>query len=82
MAVFDSENSLRAHEFRRFRPWLNDGALVLFHDTAEHHQSVITGVRSLVGEGALVGVNLPTPRGVFVGRHVAAAGAAHRLSAA
>lgn len=81
MAVFDSENSLRAREFRCFRPWLTDGALILFHDTADHHQSVIAGVRNLIAEGSLVGVNLPTPRGVFVGRHIAA-GAAQQRSAA
>jgi hypothetical protein len=45
MAVFDSETELRVHEFRRFLPWLRDGAVVIFHDTAPHHQAVIAGVR-------------------------------------
>jgi predicted O-methyltransferase YrrM/glycosyltransferase involved in cell wall biosynthesis len=68
MAVFDSEMGLRVHEFRRFKPSLREGALVIFHDTAPHHSIVIDGVRSLIDEGAVVGVDLPTPRGVFVGR--------------
>ena len=68
MAVFDSEIGLRVHEFRRFKPSLREGALVIFHDTAPHHSIVIDGVRSLIDEGAVVGVDLPTPRGVFVGR--------------
>jgi predicted O-methyltransferase YrrM len=68
MAVFDSDIALRVHEFRRFRPWLRSGALIVFHDTAPHHQAVIEGVRTLIAEDALVGVNLPTPRGVFIGR--------------
>jgi len=68
MAVFDSETHLRLNEFRRFKPWLKDGALVIFHDTAPHHQWVIAGIVELLKEGALHGVNFPTPRGVFVGR--------------
>lgn len=68
MAVFDSETNLRLSEFRRFRPWLKDGALVVFHDTAPHHQWVLAGIIALLQEGALHGVNFPTPRGVFVGR--------------
>jgi len=39
-----------------------------FHDTAPHHQWVIAGIVELLKEGALYGVNFPTPRGVFVGR--------------
>jgi predicted O-methyltransferase YrrM/glycosyltransferase involved in cell wall biosynthesis len=68
MALFDSELALRVPEFRRFRPSLRDGALVILHDTAPHHGTVTDGVRSLVSEGAVVGVDLPTPRGVFIGR--------------
>jgi predicted O-methyltransferase YrrM len=68
MALFDSELALRVPEFRRFRPSLKDGALVIFHDSALHHGTVIDGVRSLLSEGAVVGVDLPTPRGVFIGR--------------
>lgn len=68
MAVFDSETNLRLNEFLRFRPWLKDGALVVFHDTAPHHQWVLAGIVTLLREGALHGVNFPTPRGVFVGR--------------
>lgn len=74
MALFDSEMILRVHEFRRFRPSLKEGALVIFHDTASHHRVVIDGVRSLISEGALVGVDLPTPRGVFLGRVMPAKG--------
>jgi len=74
MAVFDSETHLRLDEFRRFRPWLKDGALVIFHDTAPHHQWVIAGIVTLLREGAVHGVNFPTPRGVFVGRVTYATG--------
>jgi predicted O-methyltransferase YrrM len=68
MALFDSAIELRIAEFRRFRPWLTNGATVIFHDTAAHHQMVIAGVNELVKEGYLVGIDLPTPRGIFVGR--------------
>jgi hypothetical protein len=68
MVLFDSELALRVPEFWRFRPSLKDGALVIFHDTAPHHGPLIAGVLSLLSEGAVVGVDLPTPRGVFIGR--------------
>jgi len=68
MAIFDSDTELRLHEFRRFKPWLKPGALLIFHDTSEHHGAVIAGVRALIAEGAIEGVNLPTPRGVWIGR--------------
>ena len=74
MAVFDSETHLRLDEFRRFRPWLKDGAVVVFHDSAPHHQWVLAGIVTLLNEGALHGVNFPTPRGVFVGRATYSAG--------
>jgi hypothetical protein len=74
MAVFDSETYLRLDEFRRFRPWLKAGAVVVFHDTAPHHQHVIAGIVKLLQEGALHGVNFPTPRGVFIGRITYASG--------
>ena len=68
MAIFDSETNLRLDEFRRFRPWLKEGALIIFHDTAPHHQVVLTAVVALLREGVLHGLNFPTPRGVFIGR--------------
>jgi len=74
MAIFDSETHLRLDEFRRFRPWLKPGAVVIFHDTAPHHQWVIAGIVTLLQEGALHGVNFPTPRGIFIGRVTYATG--------
>ncbi|HEY1796705.1 MAG TPA: glycosyltransferase [Stellaceae bacterium] len=68
MAVFDSEGLPRLDEFRRLKPWLKAGATVVFHDTAPHRQDVIGAIIALLKEGAIHGVNLPTPRGVFVGR--------------
>lgn len=66
-ALFDSETTLREAEFRRFHQWLRPGALVVFHDTAPHHAVVGEAVKRLASEGLLTGIELPTPRGVFVG---------------
>jgi hypothetical protein len=74
MAIFDSELALREAEFRRFRPYLNEGAIVVFHDTAPHHRVVADGLRTLIGEGAIVGIDLPTPRGIFIGKILAPLG--------
>jgi hypothetical protein len=68
MVLFDSEISLRVPEFRRFRSWLEQGALVIFHNTAPHRVGLMEGVRALIAEGSLSGVDLPTPRGIFIGR--------------
>ncbi len=67
-ALFDSETHLREAEFRRFYDWLAPGALVVFHDTALHHAVVGDAVKRLVSDGLLAGIELPTPRGVFVGK--------------
>ena len=75
MAVFDSDSRATLDEFRRFRPWLKDGALVVFRNSAPHFRPVLEGIVMLLREGALHGVNFPTPRGVFVGRLTYAAGA-------
>jgi predicted O-methyltransferase YrrM/glycosyltransferase involved in cell wall biosynthesis len=68
MAIFDSELALRIEEFDRFKNWLRDGAVVVFHDTAPHHAVVGDGVKDLVAKGLIVGLDLPTPRGVFIGK--------------
>ncbi len=68
LALFDSDLSLRIEEFRRFRPWLSEGAIVLFHDVSAHHGVVAEGVRTLLNEGAIVGFDFPTPRGLFIGK--------------
>ncbi len=68
MAVLDSEPDLLIPEFHRLRPWLNDGAVVVCRRTAPQFPQVIGDLRALIGEGALTGIDFPTPRGVFVGR--------------
>jgi predicted O-methyltransferase YrrM/glycosyltransferase involved in cell wall biosynthesis len=71
MAIFDSELELREPEFRRFLPYLTKGAVVAFHDTAPHHQVVADGLRALISEGLVFGIDLPTPRGIFIGKTTA-----------
>jgi len=68
-AIFDSELDLRESEFRRFRQSLAEGAIVAFHDTAPHFQIVGDAIKSLSSEGTLIGLDFPTPRGIFIGRH-------------
>lgn len=68
MAVFDSNPETREAEFRRLSPDLSDGAFVAFHDTVLHSQVVGEGVKRLLDEGAISGLDFPTPRGLFVGR--------------
>lgn len=68
LVLFDSELALRIEEFHRFRQWLNDEAVIVFHDTAPHHRVVGEAVKALVAKGVIVGLDLPTPRGIFLGK--------------
>jgi glycosyltransferase involved in cell wall biosynthesis len=70
LVLFDSELVLRIEEFHRFRGWLSDDAVIVFHDTAPHHRIVGDAVNDLVAMGLIVGLDLPTPRGVFLGKLV------------
>jgi glycosyltransferase involved in cell wall biosynthesis len=70
LALFDSDISLRTAEFSRFYDQLEPGAIILFHDTADHHIGSAEGVVGLITMGMLDGIFLPTPRGIFVGRVV------------
>jgi predicted O-methyltransferase YrrM/glycosyltransferase involved in cell wall biosynthesis len=69
-ALFDSAIPLRGAEFSRFYDRLEPGAIVLFHDTADHHIGSADRVIDLRTMGMLEGIFLPTPRGIFVGRVV------------
>lgn len=64
-ALFDSDIR-RADEFRRYSEWMHERTVVVFHDTAPHHVAIRTGVEELEGEGFIVAVTLPTPRGVTI----------------
>lgn len=56
LAFFNSHPSLQARELQHFLPWLNPGAIVVCHGP------------EVVTSSSLVGFDLPTPRGLFVGK--------------
>lgn len=60
----DSELGTRRHELERLRPWLAPRSWVAIHDSLTH--------RSVIGDLAPLGwlerVDVPTPRGLTVGR--------------
>ncbi|MGH9354648.1 MAG: class I SAM-dependent methyltransferase, partial [Terriglobia bacterium] len=68
MAVFDSDLSIRTAEFRRLRASLSEHAVIVFHNAAPQHGTVDKAIRSLMFRRVIEGVDLPTPRGIFVGR--------------
>jgi hypothetical protein len=71
MAIFGSELELRIAEFRRFMPHLAAGAVVVFPNVAADHDVGADGLRALISEGVVFGIDLPTPRGVFIGKTAA-----------
>jgi predicted O-methyltransferase YrrM len=60
-AWFDSLRELRVREFLAYRPFMQPGTIVGFHDTAPHFGAFGVAVENLTG---LRAINLPTPRGV------------------
>jgi predicted O-methyltransferase YrrM len=59
-AFFDSLVPLRLRELDRYRPWLPEGVIVGFHDTAPHH-----GYGHLIDDVDWIRpIRLRTPRGV------------------
>lgn len=60
-AWLDSRMELRVPEFERYRPWMDPGAIVGFHDTAPHHGGWSDVLHALPGTR---GMTLRTPRGV------------------
>lgn len=64
----DSLPHLRADEYRRYRPYLSDRAVVGVHDTGPQH-TVRPTIEALVASGELgEPLWLPTPRGVCFAR--------------
>lgn len=59
-AWLDSLTDQRVAEFRRYRPWMQSGTIVGFHDTAPQHGAWSAELDRLTGRA----ISLPTPRGV------------------
>lgn len=62
----DSKRSLRKNEFIRFKPFLHENSLIIWHDSAyrERHHEVYDGVEELYRAGIIDRILLPTPRGI------------------
>jgi predicted O-methyltransferase YrrM len=62
-AWFDSSFPDRPREFLRFRPWMQPGIIVAFHDSGPQHP-VAAYLQALVSEKLIRPIFLHTPRGV------------------
>lgn len=67
-ALLDSDIGIRHLEFLNIRKHFAPDAFVMFHDVAPHHGALNDNVRNLVAEGLISGMELPTPRGLFLGK--------------
>lgn len=67
-ALFDSEIAIRAAEFGHFYNHLEAGAVVVFHDTAEHHVGSADNITKLQEHSFVEGLFFETPRGLYVGK--------------
>lgn len=64
--LLDSELGLREAEFKRFLPYLQQNAIIVFHDTSAEHGVVRAGIERLQRSGVLNAFFLATPRGIAV----------------
>lgn len=62
-AFFDSFPEHRCPEFLRYRPFMERGTVVAFHDAAPHH-AVWNDIQTLEAQGVLKAIRLRTPRGI------------------
>lgn len=63
-AWFDSLIPLRGPEFEHYYPWLEEGAIVGFHDSAPKHPKMQPQIEALEARGFIKPIRLRTPRGV------------------
>lgn len=68
LLFLDSTRPARVHEFRRFKSFLSDEALIVWHDSAPEHEIVNRDIQGLVAEAELHAVLLPSPRGLTVSK--------------
>jgi len=67
LIIFDDSSELASAAFRRLRPYLAPAAVVVFCDATEQEGVVYGGIQSMIAAGELVGIGMPTPRGIFIG---------------
>jgi predicted O-methyltransferase YrrM len=75
LLLLDSDVGLRAQEFRHFRPFLRERALVVVHDTSPLQPSVRAAVEELETAGELTPLLLRSARGLAICVYEAASSA-------
>jgi len=69
-AWFDSLLELRQREFEHYLPHLSPQAVVGFHDTAPHFGNWTAPLVDVLHKSKFLVLELPTPRGVILGRRM------------
>jgi predicted O-methyltransferase YrrM len=69
LVLLDSgPGTLREREFHYFREYMTERTVLIVHDTAPHQRPLYEAFEYLFEECWISRVNLPTPRGVLIGR--------------
>ena len=68
LLFLDSKRTLRREEFLRFRPFLHNKSVIIWHDSSYRHQNhaVFDAVNELYEAGVIDRLLLPTPRGIML----------------
>lgn len=66
LLFLDSKRILRKKEFLRFKPYLHDKSLIIWHDSSYRKQNhaVFDAINELYSSGIIDRLLLPTPRGI------------------
>ncbi|MFN7673052.1 MAG: hypothetical protein ACK5O6_00090, partial [Betaproteobacteria bacterium] len=67
-AFFDTSTDIRQAEFARFFPSLVKGATIIFQNTREPQTGKVLALEDLIARFGIVGIDLATPRGLWLGR--------------
>lgn len=64
----DSSRPIRIKEFWHYKPYLSENAIIVWHDSAPEHDCVYQDINTLVRDGIIDRVLLPTPRGLTISK--------------
>lgn len=66
LLFLDSKRTLRKEEFLRFKPYLHEKSLIIWHDSSYRKQNhaVFDAINELYSNGIIDRLLLPTPRGI------------------
>ena len=70
LLFLDSKRSIRKDEFLRFKPFLHESSIIIWHDSSyrERNHDVFDAVEEFYNSGIIDRILFPTPRGITISK--------------